>query len=161
LADGSQTWGRSLAIGLLAAGCLLLGACSKSPKPTTEAIASLRTDVQKTVKDPARAAQALGALDSVTALIPVIAEFQHRASSDMRTLLRHYDATRADFDEAISRWEADRASMRGRVLAAHESFKRALTDAEWKKLQGKERKIVFQYPVVQIQVAAQSAEGER
>ena len=153
MTDERHDRGRGLAVGVLAAAFLLLGVCGMSPKPTTSSIADLRAKVQRTVADPARAAQALAALDSLSALIPYAAELQTRTSNDLRAALRNYRATRADFEAAFTRWEADRARVRTSAFAAHDRFKRALTDEEWKKLKSDERAILFRYPIVSVQGA--------
>ena len=158
---GTHGPGRAAVIGVLIAGCLLLGARIRPTTETAATLATLRADVQETVRDPDRAGRALAALDSVNALVPVFVAFQSRTSSELRGLLRDYDTTRADFEQAAARWEVDRAELRTRALAAHQAFKQALTDAEWKKLRGEERNILLRYPVVQTQAATGVVEEGR
>ena len=161
MTDRRHDLGRGLAAGVLAAGCLLLGVFGMSPKPTTATIADLRANVQKSVTDPARAARAMAALDSVSALVPFVGELQSRTSNELRTTLRNYRATRADFESVIARWEADRVQVRTRAFAAHERFKQALTDDEWKKLKSEERAILFSYAIVTAQGTESAPKGGR
>ena len=153
--------GRASAVGALVAGFLLFGACGASAKPTTEAIVDLQAKVKKTVADPARAAQALAALDSVSALVPYVVDLQSRTSSDLRDVLRNYRSTRADFEALFARWEVEREQVRTRALAAHERFKRALTDDEWKKLKSEERMILFRLPIVSGPGTGPPPKGDR
>jgi hypothetical protein len=145
----------------VAAGFLLLGLLGMSPKPTGESLADLRAKARKTVADPARATEALSALDSISALIPYVAEIQSRTSNDLRTTTRGYRSTKADFEAVIARWEADRAQLRTRALAAHERFKLAVTDDEWKKLRSDERAILFQFPIVSVPAIETAPKGNR
>ena len=146
---------------MVAAGFLLLGLLGMAPKPTDESLADLRAKVRKTVAVPARATEALSALDSISALVPYVAELQSRTSNDLRTTTRDYRSTKADFEAVFARWEADRAQVRTRALAAHERFKRALTDDEWKKLRSEERAILFQFPIVSTPPVGAAPTGQR
>jgi len=159
--DGRRNRARGLPVGVLAAGCLLFGALGLSPKPTTATIADLRVKVQKTVTDPTRAVQALVAVDSIAALVPVVGDLQTRTSNELRTTVRNYRATRGDFEGVFARWETDRLQVRARAFAAHERFKRALTDDEWKKLKSDERAILFRYAIVTAQGSETAPKGDR
>lgn len=145
----------------LVASCLLLGARLGPSKESPVTLAKLRVDVLDTVKDPERTQRAAAALDSLQALVPVYAAYQARAATELRALLRNYEATRADFEQAAAGWEADRAALRARALAAHDAFKQALTDAEWKKLRDEVQKMLFQYPVVHLETPPGAKEEGR
>lgn len=161
MTGGRWRTGPAAAIVLAIACSLLLGAGVGWTKEATDTLAKLRANVQETVKDGDRAKRALAALDSLQALVPVYGAYQARVSNELRILLRNYDATRADFEETVARWEADRAELRARALVAHEAFKQALTDAEWKKLRDEERKVLFRYPAVHVGGGPEAKEGAR
>lgn len=161
MTGGMPQLGRAAAIAALIAGCLLLGAGVRPSKESPVTLAKLRADVQETVKDPDRSLRASAALDSLQALVPIYAAYQARAATELRTLLRNYEATRADFEQVAAGWEADRAALRARALAAHDAFKQALTDAEWKKLRDEAQRLLFQYPVVHLETPPVAKEEGR
>lgn len=130
---------RDSRVALLLAGLLCLGSCAHEPPPSAvdsarEALRELRSDVQREIKDPRRAAQAARLVDEVERLLLETQAGLKAHDERMRALNADYDATREAFRAAFEDFNTQQEARLQRLLDIDGRAKSLSTVAEWKAL---------------------------
>jgi cysteinyl-tRNA synthetase len=133
----SAAWSVTLVALLVAVASL--SACSHKPKPTSAEIATtklddLETKVRAVVKDDARAAKVIAAVEGMRTLLT--AQTQALAAHDRRitALLTDYAASDADLRSEFDAFNAGRNERARRAVDALSQMRAATTPEEWSAL---------------------------
>lgn len=118
---------------------LLLAACSSKPKPAAVdtakgAFDSLRKAVQKEIKDPARASEAVDLVDQMEQLLIEAVEARKAHRAKILSLNANYDSTEEDFRATFKELNAKRDSRQDRSLAIAERARTLTTPREWEAI---------------------------
>jgi len=133
-------FGRSRPIALaIVAALAVLGACASKPKLTAEqqAEADLRAykaQIQKTVTDPARADQLIGAVDEAEQVVRKAGSVIQDYRAKLQALDADYGATRAEYAALFTQHDAQRTALIQQALALRAKITSLTTDSEWEQL---------------------------
>lgn len=121
---------------IVAAIAISVAGCAGKEKSSaadveSQAFEDLRSEIREVIDDPARAAEAIGLVntmsDELIALRTDVADRKRRA----RQLNADYDASRVDFVAFAEQIDAERRANRQRVLDEHHALLTLVTPEEW------------------------------
>ncbi|MFA9438030.1 hypothetical protein ACDA63_00165 [Uliginosibacterium sp. sgz301328] len=112
--------------------------CATHPEPPADTIrkemAALRDAIDKAVKDPERAEQARQQSVAMETDLLALEQAVYQSSIELRALNARPDASRADFDAALDKFDGTRANLRQRIVDQHLALVASTTADEWKAL---------------------------
>jgi hypothetical protein len=125
---------------------LLCAACASHPLPPEELakanLEAMREAVAIEVPDASRAARLNQAIDGMDDQMREFAAAAHAFQENVRALNARPDATRAEFDTLVERFDTQRSTARKRLLELHFDLIAATTDEEWKRLSPYEKAVL-------------------
>jgi hypothetical protein len=119
---------------LLAAAIALAGCADKSQPPRQKiahALQEMSDDVSRQVGDPQRAARLQRAIDGLDADLTELQGAAEKLRADLRALNADPAATRAQFEQLLDAFDAERRHLRERVMQRHFEFLAATSADEW------------------------------
>lgn len=140
---------------LVAAACILASCGGKDAVAPADsekqAFEDLRIEVREAIDDPAREAEVLAVVDSLSADLGTLRQSISERNSQVRRLNANYDTTRADFEAFFERIYAEIQSNRQRVSATHRTLVATTTAEEWAQI-SKARTKAMNAAITTIQV---------
>ncbi len=132
---------KTLAVVGLAAGLLVVAACTSSSEPArpTDLIEDLRQSIRVTVDDPARAELMLEEVDHMVVALEDLGRRVEQHKAKIHELIADYDTSRGELESAMSLFVTERRAAVDRIAESHFALKRLATADEWKKLAKMER----------------------
>jgi len=131
-----------LAVCAAALACGCAGHKVSQADESARAVQAVRDEVARVVADPGRREKALSAVDRFEAELKTfnttVATFQR----SLHVLNANPDATRAQFNELIGRFHAERKVTRARLVQIHAELLAATTEEEWRSIAKREAEIV-------------------
>jgi len=118
---------------------VLPAGCSHKPKPSTIEVAKrtldeVRAAVRDEIKDPAKAAEAVGLVDQFEQLVNEGNGARMAHEAVLRSLNANYDATEEDFKTLFREFNAKKNSRQDRIIKILMKARALTTDEEWKAL---------------------------
>ena len=107
--------------------CVMPG-CRSEPLKTMD---DVHAAIHKSVSDPERAATVIAITDRLAAIIDEASNETQRFEDEMRKLNIDYDATRAQFGDAMSTHDKAVKQLHDRLLANRQELVEATTTDEW------------------------------
>jgi hypothetical protein len=117
----------------------LTGCCSHKPKPSKLEVAKgalddLRAGVRSEIKDPTKAAEAVGLVDQTELLMMETIEVRKADEARTLSLNANFDATEEDFKAVFQEFNAKKISRQDRLVEIVQQAKALTTDREWKAI---------------------------
>ena len=117
----------------------VFAACASKPKPTLEQRAeaemqAFKTQIRKTVTDPARADRLVAAVDECERIVRQAASMAQDYRTKVQALDADYSATRAEYAALFRQQGAQRAALIQQALALRGQITTLTTNSEWEQL---------------------------
>lgn len=126
---------------IMCAACASLHGASSRDRLSAD-LQELHEAVTLNVDDSQRAAHLQSSIDALGQQMRSFQAQSQTFQSSFLALNARPDATRAEFDSLVEKFDKQRAAIRTRVLELHSEMIAATTDKEWKTLSYYERKLL-------------------
>lgn len=130
----------SVCAAALACGCA--GHKVSQADESARAVQAVRDEVARVVADLGRREKALAAVDRFEAELKTISSTVATFQRSLHVLNADPDATRAQFNDLIGRFQAERKVTRARLVQIHAELLAATTEEEWRSIAKREAEIV-------------------
>jgi len=127
------------------AAALAFGCASRKEsqaEKSTRAVQAVRDEVARVVADAGRREKALTAVDRFGAELKTFSATVATFQRSLHVLNADPDATRAQFNDLIGRFQAERKATRARLVRIHGELLAATTEEEWRSIATREGEIV-------------------
>lgn len=135
---------RGLGAAAMSAALTLVAACGAVNRTPEQRLAhevqALRLAVPAQVKDPARAARVIDAVDGLGADLDRFQQLFAAARQQLHAAHRRPDITREELESLVTRFDGQRRALRAQVLQRHLAMVAATTADEWQALAPHERR---------------------
>lgn len=131
-----------LAVCVAALACGCAGRKVSQAEESATAVQAVRDEVARVVADTGRREKALAAVDRFEVELKTFSATVATFQRSLHVLNADPDATRAQFNELIGRFQAERKVSRARLAQIHAELLAATTEEEWRSIARREAEIV-------------------